>query len=279
MRIRLLGPALALVVIPASAGEPVVVALAAHAAPDDRVVKVEHVATLFGGDPGVRGRMAGLNLSESGRDTFITRKLVDLRLRLAGFSTDEYVLTGADRVTLSADRKPLSADRVLAVAKAELTRQLGVTTGATEIDLAQPIVVTLPSVADADDVHITAVPNTPTVRPGRTQMNVTIKVNGRQMLTLPIILNAVDVAQAKEKPGSGSHSHTFAVDATLVRTLQPVTLVFRSGGLTMTAAGEALQDGKVGQAVRVRNSRSKQTLRGTVTGPGEVELEHGGAGR
>jgi flagella basal body P-ring formation protein FlgA len=62
----------------------------------------------------------------------------------------------------------------------------------------------------------------------------------------------------------------------VVRVRDKVTLAVRAGGLWVTAAGEALQSGRVGDTVSVRNIDSKKTVVGKVTGPGTVELELGG---
>lgn len=65
-------------------------------------------------------------------------------------------------------------------------------------------------------------------------------------------------------------------DPPAVRANQRVTLVVRLGAVNVTAAGEALQDGKVGEAVRVRNADSKKVVTGRVSGPGTVDVELGG---
>lgn len=52
----------------------------------------------------------------------------------------------------------------------------------------------------------------------------------------------------------------------------PVTLLFRSGGLTITTEGRALTDAALGDPVRALNMTSRQTVSGTVSGDGEVTL-------
>ena len=52
----------------------------------------------------------------------------------------------------------------------------------------------------------------------------------------------------------------------------PVTLLFRSGGLTITTEGRALADAALGDPVRALNMTSRQTVSGTVSGNGEVTL-------
>ena len=55
----------------------------------------------------------------------------------------------------------------------------------------------------------------------------------------------------------------------------PVKMIYVDGGLTITARGSALQDGAVGQLVKVRNDDSGVTVSGRVRGDGSV-LVNGG---
>ncbi len=54
---------------------------------------------------------------------------------------------------------------------------------------------------------------------------------------------------------------------------QRVTMVVKAVGMEVRMAGKALVHGAIGDRVRVHNLTSKQTLEGTVTGPGEVRIE------
>lgn len=57
----------------------------------------------------------------------------------------------------------------------------------------------------------------------------------------------------------------------LVRRGEPVTLHLRNGGLTITAQGRALSDGRRGDVVRVV-APSNKTLEGAVDGPASVRI-------
>jgi flagella basal body P-ring formation protein FlgA len=61
----------------------------------------------------------------------------------------------------------------------------------------------------------------------------------------------------------------------MIRPRQRVTVVARAGALCITAAGEALQEGRLGQTVQVQNVDSKKILTARVTGPTTVEIELG----
>lgn len=58
----------------------------------------------------------------------------------------------------------------------------------------------------------------------------------------------------------------------LVSKDEPVTLVFRRGGLDLVASGIALDAGRLGDAVRVVNPSSQRPLHGTVVGPRRVQV-------
>jgi flagella basal body P-ring formation protein FlgA len=62
--------------------------------------------------------------------------------------------------------------------------------------------------------------------------------------------------------------------AALVRQRDTVRLVARVGPLRVTAVGEALQDGRLGQRIRVRNIDSKATVQGRVVDRGLVEVDY-----
>jgi flagellar basal body P-ring formation protein FlgA len=61
----------------------------------------------------------------------------------------------------------------------------------------------------------------------------------------------------------------------LVRTGAKVKLLYVDGALTITATGDALQDGFVGQTVKVRNGDSGVILSGRVRSDGSVMVSGG----
>ncbi len=61
----------------------------------------------------------------------------------------------------------------------------------------------------------------------------------------------------------------------LVAIGREVTLVYSDGGLTIVTTGDALQDGSIGDLVRVRNSDSGVTVSGAVQADGTVKVGGG----
>ncbi|MDR1577960.1 MAG: flagellar basal body P-ring formation chaperone FlgA [Deltaproteobacteria bacterium] len=62
------------------------------------------------------------------------------------------------------------------------------------------------------------------------------------------------------------------VQTSMVKKGETVTIVAQSGGLKVTALGQAKQDGALGQTIAVINQDSKKTISGKVIGPGMVEV-------
>ena len=64
--------------------------------------------------------------------------------------------------------------------------------------------------------------------------------------------------------------------AALIERNQPITLIFRQGGLTISAEARALSRGAIGENVRVMNMSSRTTVLGIVRADGSVEVSSEG---
>ncbi len=62
----------------------------------------------------------------------------------------------------------------------------------------------------------------------------------------------------------------------VIRNGAEVTMVYIDGALTITTIGAALQDGAVGETVKVRNTDSGVTVQGRVRSDGSVLVSDGG---
>lgn len=58
----------------------------------------------------------------------------------------------------------------------------------------------------------------------------------------------------------------------MVRRGDMVTIIAQQGGLTVTASGQAKQDGALGDTISIMNLNSKKTVTGRVVGPDRVEI-------
>lgn len=59
----------------------------------------------------------------------------------------------------------------------------------------------------------------------------------------------------------------------LVARESAVTVLYERGSVTLTGRADALEDGQLGQSIRVRNPASRTTLVATVSGPGTVTVQ------
>jgi flagella basal body P-ring formation protein FlgA len=255
---------LLLLALPAVAADPVSISVLPKPVGTGAVITVGQAARLTGGAAAVREKMARLDLVERADAESISRKLIRSRLRLAGY--DEADFTFAEAAVPNGAL--LSPEAVEEAARLELIRRLGVSPAEVFVDVVKPVVVKLPAVTSADVVELTAVPVSGAVKLGRTQVDVTVKVNGERKLTLPVFLQATatGVVQAKAEKA----------DDLLVKAKQRVIITARKGELRVEAAGIATESGKLGQAVKVENVDSKKVITATVAGPGEVEIDLGG---
>jgi flagella basal body P-ring formation protein FlgA len=63
-----------------------------------------------------------------------------------------------------------------------------------------------------------------------------------------------------------------AVTDAIVRRGDAVTLVYQVPGVSLSMRARALEDGAVGQSVRLLNTSSNRTVEGVVTGPGAARV-------
>jgi flagella basal body P-ring formation protein FlgA len=88
-----------------------------------------------------------------------------------------------------------------------------------------------------------------------------LEKKARQTILPGQVIQAVDVEEASE---------TVPV---VIKAQDAVKLQIRIGNLQLTAAGQALQDGRLGQLIRVQNVDSKKVLLGRVVDNALVEIE------
>jgi hypothetical protein len=152
------------------------------------------------------------------------------------------------------------------------------------------VVVKLPEVPANERITIGAKPHGRPGATGRVQVDMTVGAGGEALLSFALYLNVNQPARpgAPNLPGAGpvpppsAPAQPGAAGAPvgteiLVQPRQRVEMQVHSGGLKVTAIGEAQQAGKLGQTIPVQNVDSKKVLSGRVTGPGTVEIDLGGA--
>ena len=63
-----------------------------------------------------------------------------------------------------------------------------------------------------------------------------------------------------------------SANAVLIKRRDRVKMIAKTGALNVTVMGEALQEGRAGETIRLRNVDSNATVQGRVTGANEVEI-------
>jgi flagellar basal body P-ring formation protein FlgA len=278
----------------ARAAEPVTVTLNERSTVGTSVVTVGAVALISGGDADARARVARIDLVElKSREssTAVGRKAVEYRLLLAGFDASAVRVAGADRSTVVLSRRAVTVEEVTAAARTELLRQHP-RAESVAVELAAPVAVKLPEVPADESVTITAKPHGKPGATGRVQVDMAVVLGSEKLLSFAIHLNvqpAVRPAVTETgalmplaplppvPPVAQAGGTAFASSEILIRPRQRVEMQVNSGGLKVSAVGEAQQAGKLGQTILVQNVDSKKTISARVTGPGTVEVDLGGS--
>jgi len=259
----------------ASERSMVTIALAERTVLDDTVVYLDQIAKLSGGPVSLRQRIARLDVAEfrlHADRTVISSDQVKYRLLLAGISEAQIQFIGAKRTMVTASDEPLTVRKVLGVAD-EMVRARYPNAGPSK-DVILPALQTNAS----DRVQLEAKPPVPLPRNQGTRVDVMIHINGqpREIVSVnfepepksalpPIYDTNVKPAQrlvTKEKVEP------------LIRTRDLVKIVVPIGNAQLTATGEAQQDGKLGDIIRVRNVDSNRIVNGRVEAAGIVIAEY-----
>lgn len=273
----------------ARAAEPVTVELTERATVGRAVVTLGDIALVSGGDDTTRARIGQLDVAElKSRDASVTvgKRTIEYRLLLAGFDAKEVRVGGVERTSITVTRRTVTVEEVTAAARAEVLRQYQNAANPVTVELAQPVVVKLPEVPAAERVALVAKPRGKPGATGRIQVDMSVCAGGETLLSFAIYLDVQSLAPGAVAQAGGVSPRPevtpvggtqFASADVLIRPRQRVEMLVKSGGLRVSAVGEAQQSGKLGQTILVQNVDSKKVLSGRVTGPGTVEIDLGGA--
>ena len=264
----------------------------------DPVITIGDVASLADGDAKQHHAVASLDLVELGvtETTQISREQISIRMQLAGLDPGTFRITGAERVQVLLDRS-LSEASVVAAARQAIRRKLPAKDRAS-LKLLRPVTVPELVLKRNDHIYLSADWMGSAADEGPTEVEVSITINGRRQTSVPVLL---DLGIRKAEPPAKSDIRTVALktapapapknelpQATIVsrdrgaklvdnpvviRYRDGVKLVAYVGNVRVSAAGEALQEGRVGQMIRVRNVESQKVVLGRVREGGIVEID------
>jgi flagellar basal body P-ring formation protein FlgA len=230
---------------------------------DETVVYLDQIARLEGGSAGLRQKLARLDVAEfkfGVEQLPISADQVRFRLLLAGVQANQFRLTGATRVVVIESDDPISARKILGAAAQTLR--------ARHAQLGQPRDVILPvlKLHPLDKIRLEAkVPTTPQPS-GAARADVSILVNGRMREIVPVVFDLEKEPAARVDPKVRSASMVAPANKgeILIKNRDLVRIVVIIGGSQIVATGEAQQDGKLGETIRVRNTESNRIVNGRV---------------
>ncbi|MCX7699600.1 MAG: flagellar basal body P-ring formation chaperone FlgA [Gemmataceae bacterium] len=229
-----------------------------------RQIVLRDVAEVSGGPESQRRMVAEIDIDDlppTGKTRSCSRAQIAYRLRLAGIPAESFRIEGAESVILVPQRRPIAAAEVEEAGRRAVAQALP-DARSTDIRLARPIVAHLPELAEDESASFEAVLATTIRGPGRVQVNVTIRVEGEHRLSLPVYFDIVGLPAAKLPDPTPA-----------VRSGDVVRMSVTMGNLKITGTGEALQSGRIGDMIRVRNVDSKIVVTGRVNGPKSVIIE------
>lgn len=259
---------------------PVIVTLAANAATDESIVVLDQIARLTGGSAEVRRRMARLDVAELklfAEQTRVSAEQVRFRLLLAGFEPAQFKLAGAKQVVVRESNQPITQRQLLAAAESTVRQKYPGDDARVSVRPTKPIVLPDLDIRPDDRVQFAThlLPAVP--RAGVVRADISIVVNGKPRSVVPVHLE-LDVTAT---PAKGSRSPTPAFNPppapapleVIVKQRDLVKLVATIGSVRIVTTGEAMQDGKMGDVIRVRNIESNRVVNGRIDARGVVSVD------
>jgi flagellar basal body P-ring formation protein FlgA len=263
----------------------VTIALLAEAVVDDTIVTLDQIAKLSGGSPALRKRLGKLDIADfpaSASHRIVASDQVRFRLLLADIEVAEFRLSGAKRTTIVESDDPVTLRKLIAAAEyAARTRYPGNAALAT-MTAGKGIEVPAFEAHPLDRVRLDASVNGPVPLSGRIRVEVALTVNGKKREVVPVFLEitqrdtSANVARNAEQPIRPVANWTPAGGAAdvLIKARDNVKIVAVIGAARVEAIGEAQQDGRIGQVIRVRNIESNRIVHGRVEASGIVAVDY-----
>jgi hypothetical protein len=274
-----------------SEGRVVTVTLRSEAVVDDTVVTLDQIARLSGGTEALRRRLGKLDITDfpvSATSRVVSSDLVRFRLLLAGLEESEFRLSGGSRTTIVEHDEQVSFRRLLLAAEQAVRSRYAGDVGSLMLTPSKGVVVPLIETHPTDRIRFEASVKGELPRSGRVTVDIAIVVNGKRREVVPFGLDIVpqeasakksDTRESAIRPASNwtpnggvAKSAPSALTAT-IKARDNVKLVVTLSGARLEATGEALEDGRVGQVIRVRNADSNRVVHGRVEASGIVVVE------
>jgi hypothetical protein len=237
----------------------------------DSLVPVGTVATLSGGTHALRKKVAELDLVEltpGGSSVVIGKDQISIRLQIAGIDRDLFQIEGKKVVVTPASQE-LTEETLVATASQLVRRRLPRYADDVNILLAMPVKIPNFPIGLKDRIHLEAEFPPGNEVLGLIQVTVAVFKNGERLANIPVCLNVSYLQRA-----SAADMEAEAARPILIKGHDMVRLVARIGRMRIMARGEALQEGRLGEVIRVRNVDSDKIVSGRIAEAGMVEVDY-----
>jgi flagella basal body P-ring formation protein FlgA len=249
----------------------VTIALAQQTRLDDTIIYVDQIAKLSGGPTNLRQRLARMDVAEfklGVEQVAISAEQVRFRILLAGIESSQFRITGAKQTIVQDSDDPIAVRRILAAAWQ--------TARAKQPSIGQPRDIAAPALDlhPLDKVRLEA--KIPSVTPanGSTRVDVSVYVNGKMREIVPVAFEppAKKMFDNDLRPAAALTPKTKG--EVLIKARTPVRIVAVVGPAQVVAKGEAQEDGRLGDLIRVRNIETNRTVNARVETKDVVVVEY-----
>jgi flagella basal body P-ring formation protein FlgA len=263
--------------------EPVSIVLFPEAVVDDSIITLNQIAKLGGGSDALRKRLGKLDVAEfklGAEHCTVTRDQIHFRLLLAGMDAARFQVEGARRTVVLESDEPATLRKILTAADQSLRAKYTAAAAAVTLGANKGLIVPVIEIRPGQHVRFEANVKAPAAQVGRGRVDVAILVDGKTREVVPVSFEIAEVEAAPKaaaREGIRAASYTApALDSRdlLIKSGDSVKIFATIGSARLEAVGEALQDGRAGQMIRVRNVESNRTVHGRVEPNGSVLVEY-----
>jgi Chaperone for flagella basal body P-ring formation len=267
---------------------PIVITLVPEANVDDTYVMLDQIAKISGGTLDTRRRVAKLDVAEFrlfAERLTITEDQVKFRMLIAGMKSDQFRITGSKRVNVFESEDSISIRRIRACAESALLKAYPGDSSKITIGMKQEFVIPQIYVRQNDRVQYEAKVGPHLPPSGKSRVDVSVIVNGRTREIVPVVLDviapesAIVQASGTAKPSAAPVRPVadFSLPKNqpyLVKRNDFVKMVAFIGKIRIETVGEAMQEGRLHETIRVRNIESNRVVPGRVSAQGIVEVDY-----
>jgi flagella basal body P-ring formation protein FlgA len=249
----------------------VTLTLQAQTRVDDTILYLDQIAKLSGGPANLRQRLARMDIAEfklGVGQVAVTAEQVRFRILLAGVESTQFRVVGAKKTIVQESDDPLAVRRILGAAWS--------TARAKQPNVGPPrdIVAPVLDLHPLDKVHLEAKIPQVAAANGGTRVDVSVFVNGKMREIVPVVFDTPVKAtfDAGLRPAVAITPKTKS--EVLIKSRDPVRIVALVGPAQLVAKGEAQEDGRLGDTIRVRNIETNRTVNARVETKDVVVVEY-----